>query len=45
MVFMLLMEFIAPFSDDEEINLPNQIAQLALDPMSAMFKKPSANER
>jgi len=37
MVFMLPMEFLAPFSDDEEINLPDQIAQLALDPMTAIF--------
>jgi len=45
MVFILPMEFLAPFSDDEEINLPNQIAQLALDPMTAMFEKPSDDER
>jgi len=31
MVFMLPMEFLAPFSDDEEIDFPDQIAQLALD--------------
>jgi len=41
MVFMLPMEFLAPSSDDEEISLPNQIAQLALDPMIAIFEKPS----
>jgi len=45
MVFMLPMEFLAPFSDDEEVNLPGQIAQLALDPMTAMFEKPSDGER
>jgi len=45
MVFMLPMEFLAPFSDDEEINFPDQIAQLALDPMTAMFEKPSDDER
>jgi len=45
MVFMLPMEFLAPFSDDEEVNLPDQIAQLALDPMIAIFEKPSDDER
>jgi len=45
MVFMLPMEFLAPFSDDEEIDFPDQIAQLALDPMTAMFEKPSYDER
>jgi len=45
MVFMLPMEFLAPFSDDEEINLPDQIAQLALDPMTTIFEKPSDDER
>jgi len=44
-VFMLPMEFLAPFSDDEEISLPDQIAQLTLDPMTAMFEKPSDDER
>ena len=38
MVFMLPMEFLAPFIDDEEVDLPDQIAQLALDPMTAMLK-------
>jgi len=37
MVFMLPMEFLAPSSDDEEISLPDRIAQLALDPMMAIF--------
>ena len=45
MVFMLPMEFLAPFSDDKEVNLPGQIAQLALDPMTTMFEKPSDDER
>jgi len=45
MVYMLLMEFLAPFSDDEEVNLPGQIAQLAPDPMTAMFEKPFDDER
>jgi len=45
MVFMLPMEFLAPSSDDEEISLPDQIAQLALDPTMAIFEKPSDDER
>jgi len=45
MVFMLPMEFLAPFSDDEEVEFPNQIAQLALDPMTSMFEKSSDDER
>ena len=45
MVFMLPMEFVAPFSDDEGVDFPDQIAQLALDPMTATFEKPTDNER
>jgi len=45
MVFMLPMEFLAPFSDDEGEDFPDQIAQLALDPMTAIFEKPADNER
>ena len=45
MIFMLPMEFLAPSSDDEEINLSDQIAQLALDPMMAVFEKPTDHER
>ena len=45
MIFMLSMEFLAPSNDDEEISLPNQIAQLALDSMMAVFEKPSDDER
>jgi len=45
MVFMLPMEFLAPSSDDEELDFSNQIAQLALDPMTAIFEKPADNER
>jgi len=45
MVFMLPMEFLAPFSDEEEVNISGQIAQLALDPMTAMFEKTSDDER
>jgi len=45
MVFMLPIEFLAPFSDDEEIDFHDQIAQLALDPMMAIFEKPADDER
>jgi len=44
MVFMLPMEFLAPTSDDE-MDFSDQIAQLALDPMTVVFEKPSDNER
>ena len=45
MVFMLPMEFLAPFSDDEGVDFHDQIAQLAFDPMTAIFEKPSDDER
>jgi len=45
MVFMLPMELLVPFSDDEEADFPDHIAQLALDPMTAIFEKPANNER
>ena len=45
MVFILPMKFLAPFSDDEETDFPDQIAQLALDLMSAIFEKSADNER
>ena len=45
MVFMLLIEFLAPSSEDEELDFSDQIAQLALDPMTAIFEKPTDNER
>jgi len=45
MVFMLPMEFLAPTSDDEELEFSDQIAQLALDPMTAIFEMPADNER
>jgi len=45
MVFMLPMEFLAPSSDDEELEFSVQIAQLALDAMTAIFEKPADNER
>jgi len=44
MVFMLPMEFLASYSDDE-LEFSDQIAQLALDPMTAIFEKPADNER
>ena len=45
MVFMLPMEFLAPSSDDEEVDFSDQIAQLALDPMTAIFENPADDER
>ena len=42
---MLPMEFLAPFGDYEEIDFPDQVAQLTLDPMTAIFEKPSDDER
>jgi len=39
MVFMLPMEFLAPSSDDEELDFSDQITQLALDPMMDIFEK------
>lgn len=45
MVFMLPMEFLAPSSHDEELEFSDQIAQLALDPMTDIFEKPADNER
>jgi len=44
MVFMLPMEFLAPSSDDE-LEFSDQIAQLALDLMTAIFEKPADDER
>jgi hypothetical protein len=45
MVFMLLMEFLAPSDHEEEVVLSDQVAQLALDPMMAIFEKPTDDER
>jgi len=45
MVFMLPMEFLSPSSDDGELDFSNQVAQLALDPMTAIFEKHADNER
>ena len=42
---MLPIEFLAPSSDDEEVDFPDQIAQMALDLMTAIFEKPSDDER
>jgi len=42
---MLPMEFLAPSSDDEELDFSDQIAQLALDPMTTIFEKTADNER
>ena len=42
---MLPMEYLAPFSDGEEIDFPEQIAQLTLDPMTPIFGKPTDDER
>jgi len=39
------MEFLVPSSDDEGLEFSGQIAQLALDPMTAIFEKPADNER
>ena len=41
---MLPMEFLAPSSDDE-LEFSGQIAQLALDPMTSIFEKPTDDER
>jgi hypothetical protein len=45
MVFMLPMEFLAPSNDEEEVVLSDQVAQLTLDPMMAVFEKPTNDER
>jgi len=45
MVFMPPMEFLAPSSEDEDLDFSDQIAQLALDPMTTIFEKPTDNER
>jgi hypothetical protein len=45
MVVMLPMEFFALSDDEEEVVLSNQVAQLALDPMMAIFEKPTNYER
>jgi hypothetical protein len=45
MVFMLLMEFLALSDNEEEVVFSDQIAQLTLDPMMAIFEKPTDDER
>ena len=42
---MLPMEFLTPLSDDEEADFTSQIAQLALDPLTAIFEKSTDDER
>jgi hypothetical protein len=45
MVFILPMEFLALSDDEEEVIHSDQIAQVALDPMMAVFEKPTDDER
>ena len=45
MVFMLPMEFLALSNNEEEVVLFDQVAQLTLDPMMAVFEKPIDDER
>jgi hypothetical protein len=45
MVFMLPMEFLVLSDNEEEVVLPDQVVQLALDPMMAVFEKPFDDER
>jgi hypothetical protein len=45
MVFMLPMEFLALSDNEEEVVFSDQIAQLTLDPMMAVFEKPTDDER
>jgi hypothetical protein len=39
------MEFLAPSDDEEEVVLFDEVAQLTLDPMMAVFEKPTDDER
>ena len=45
MVFMLPMEFMATDSDEEEPELDEVVAQLAVEPVPATFEKPEDEER
>jgi len=45
MIFMLPMEFMAPGSSDEEPELEEAMAQLALEPVPATFEKPEDGKR
>ena len=45
MVFILPMEFLALSDNEEEVVLSDQVAQLTLDPMMAVFEKPTDDER
>jgi hypothetical protein len=42
---MLPMEFLALSDNEEEVVFSDQIAQLTLDPMMAIFEKPTDDER
>jgi hypothetical protein len=42
---MLPMEFLALSDDEKEVVLSGQVAQLTLDPMMAVFEKPTNDER
>ena len=42
---MLPIEFLPPFSEDDEIDFLDQIAQLTLDPMTAIFEKHADDKR
>jgi hypothetical protein len=45
MVFILPIEFMAPASDGEMLDTEGGMAQLALDPMPAIFEKPEEEKR
>ena len=45
MVFMMPREFMAPADGDEEPDLEEAIAHLALEPVPATFKKPEDEKR
>ena len=45
MVFMMPREFMAPADGDEEPDLEEAMAQLALEPVPATFKKPEDDKR
>jgi hypothetical protein len=45
MVFMMPREFMAPADSDEEPELEEGMAQLALEPVPATFRKPEDDKR
>src|SRR5687767_6230484 len=45
MVFILPMEFMAPADRDDTTKIEEQMAQLALEPMTATFEKPEDDKR